>query len=235
MGSSRLPGKVLLAVKGKPLLQYMVERVQRSSFVQEVVIAMPKGKDNEPIAKLAEGVNIPYFCGSEDNVLERVVGAAQSRNADVIVQLTGDCPLIDPELVDECIEKYNEDRWDYVANELTRTYPIGFDVAVMSTDLLASTLHEPDLSESDREHVTTYIVDRPNKYRLCNVSGPIHMHHPELAVTMDTAEDFLLIRSIIETLGVTSAHFTAEEVIDYLLTHPKIACLNEFVARKSKK
>jgi len=189
MGSTRLPGKVLLPAAGKPMLHHMVERVQRSAYVDEVVIAMPMGVENDPIADLAKRLDVPCYRGSENNVLLRVLEAAQFHQADVIVQLTGDCPLMDPRLIDECVEKYREGQWDYVANELIRTYPIGFDVAVLSTELLARTLNEPDLTDEDREHVTTYSVDRPNKYRLFNVAAPPHLDHPELQVTLDTPED----------------------------------------------
>jgi len=235
MGSSRLPGKVLFPANGKPMLQHMVERVQKSALVDEVVIATVKGKDNDPIVDLAESLGIPYYRGSEDNVLLRVVEAARSRQADVIVQLTGDCPLIDPDLIDECVETFMGNNWDYVANELIRSYPIGFDVAVMSVDLLASTVHKLDLSERDKEHVTTYIVDRPDEYRLLNVKARSHLDHPELEVTLDTSEDYKLLRQIIEKLSPEKPDFKAADVINYLLDYPEVARLNESVIRKSKK
>jgi len=172
MGSSRLPGKVLLPALGKPMLQHMIDRVRRSAHVQEVVIAMPIGAENDPIADLATQLGVSHYRGSEDDVLLRVVGAARSCDADVVVQLTGDCPVVDPAHIDECVDRYLEGGWDYVANEIVRTYPIGFDIAVMATDLLASTLDEPDLTNADREHVTTYIVDRPERFRQFNVQAP---------------------------------------------------------------
>ena len=235
MASSRLPGKVLLPAAGKPLLQHMIERVQRSLYVQEVVLAMPVGKDNDPIADLAIEIDVPYYRGSEVDVLSRVVKAARSRHGDIIVQLTGDCPLLDPRLIDECVEKYLEMKWDYVANELVRTYPIGFDVAVMSADLLASTLEEPDLDDVDREHVTTYIVERPEKYSLCNVNAAPHLDHPELQVTLDTPNDYKVIQHVFNNFYFKNTDFNAEDVIGFLLNSPEIAEINKDIKRKNKR
>ena len=234
MGSSRLPNKVLLEANGKPMLQHMVERVQESKLVDEIVIATVIGCDNDPIIDLANELNIKYYRGSEDNVLSRVVEAAQSNQGQIIVQLTGDCPLIDPDIIDNCVEIYLKNDWDYVANELIRSFPIGFDVAVVSVDLLKSTLEEPDLSLLDQEHVTTYIVDRPEKYKNFNVKAPSYLDHPELEVTLDTFEDYQLLCKIIEELIPKKPSFRAKDVIDFLLSNSDIAMINNSVKRKSK-
>ena len=235
VGSTRLPGKVLLEAAGKPMLQHMIERVRRSIYVDEVIIAMPIGSENDPIADLAGQLETVCYRGSEENVLLRVVEAARSRQADVMVQLTGDCPLMDPSLIDECIEEYLEGDWDYVANELVRTYPIGFDVAVLKADLLASTLDEPDLTDGDREHVTTYIVDRPQRYRLCNVSAPPALDRPELQVTLDTAEDYQALKQVFEILFPLRPEFTVEDVVRLLSERTDLADINRFVERKEKR
>jgi len=235
MASSRLPGKVLFPVLGKPLLQHMIERVQRSGYLQEVAIALPDGSANDPIIELAKRIGVPYYQGSEDDVLSRVVDTVRSRNADILVQLTGDCPLMDYRIIDTCVEKYLENKWDYVANDLVRTYPIGFDVAVMSFDLLVSTLNEPDLDEVDREHVTTYLVERPERFRHCNVNAPSDLDHPELQVTLDTPEDYEVIRNIFENLYPGNPDFSARDVVRYLLESPDIVGINEQIKRKSKR
>ena len=234
MGSTRLPGKVILPALGKPMLQLMIERVRRSAYVQEVVIALPVGITNDPIVDVATQLGVPYYRGSEDNVLGRVLGAARSCQADIIVQLTGDCPVVDPALIDECVTKYLEGQWDYVANELVRTYPIGFDVAVFATRLLALTVDEPDLTDADREHVTTYIVDRPNRYRQFNVEAPRDLNRPELQVTLDTPEDYQVIKQIFEILTPQKPHFAAEDIIRLLLERPEVADINRSVKRKPK-
>ncbi len=235
MASSRLPGKVMLPVLGKPLLRHMIERVLPSLHLQEVIVALPEGAGNEPIVDLARSMGVPYYRGSEEDVLSRVVNAARSRKADILVQLTGDCPLMDHRLIDECVERYLENMWDYVANDLVRTYPIGFDVAVMSVDLLASTLDEPDLDDVDHEHVTTYLVDRPERFRQCNVYAPPELNHPELQVTLDTPEDYEVIRNVFEHLYPGNPRFSASDTIRYLLGSPGIASINENIRRKNKR
>lgn len=234
MRSSRLPGKVLLPVLGKPLLQHMIDRVRRSAHVQEIVVAMPFGSGNDAIADVAERAGAFHYRGSEDDVLQRVIGAAASRQAGIVVQLTGDCPLIDPAVIDACVDRYLDGQWDYVANDLVRTYPIGFDVAVLSAPLLASTACEPDLTDADREHVTTYIVDRPDRFRQSNVAAPPPLDRPEFQVTLDTPEDYEVIRQVIEVLAPWRPFFTAADVIRLLADRPELAAVNRAVPRKPK-
>src|SRR3954454_8823993 len=124
MTSSRLPGKVLLPAVGKPLLELMVERLQRSRHLDAIVIATTEDASSDPLEELAERLGIGCFRGSEDDVLARVLGAARAYDADLIVELTGDCPLIDPALVDLHVERFNEGGSDYTANVLEKTYPL---------------------------------------------------------------------------------------------------------------
>lgn len=235
MGSSRLPGKVLLEVEGIPLLQLMIERVKRSKYIDGIVIATVDNDENLPIVSLAKSLGVNFFKGSEENVLERVVGAGKYFQADTLVQLTGDCPLIDPELIDECVEEFLLGKVDYVANELVRTYPIGFDVAVMSLKTLESTISMPDLSDADKEHVTTYIVDRPHIFIQKNIFAPKFLDRPELSITLDTKEDFEVIREIVTNLGKKDLFFSANKIIEFLDARPDISSINKSVIRKSKK
>src|SRR3954470_10802095 len=137
MTSSRLPGKVLLPVLGRPLLELMVERLRRARTIDEIVIATTEDATSDPLQELAERLGIGCFRGSEDDVLARVLGAAQAYDAELIVELTGDCPLIDPALVDHLIERHREGGADYTANVLDKTYPLGFAVQVFPTRVLA--------------------------------------------------------------------------------------------------
>lgn len=234
MGSSRLPGKVLLEAAGHSYLEHMIARVRRAALVEEVVVATVATPDCDAIEAAALRSGAFVFRGSEDDVLDRVVGAALSRQADIVVQLTGDCPLMDPALVDECVAIYLAEDHDYVANELQRTYSIGFDVAVMSVGLLALIQRQPDLSPGDREHVTTYIVDRPNRFRLRNVSAPPELDAAHLGLTLDTAEDHRLLRSIFEALYPSKPQFGARDVIELMAQRPDLLQLNQHVVRKAK-
>jgi len=137
MTSSRLPGKVLRTVLSRPLLSFMIERLRRVWQLDQIVVATTMNESDDPIADLASGLGVGCFRGSEDDVLARVLGAARKFGADLIVETTGDCPLIDPAVVDQVIATYRANKVDYCANVLQPTYPRGMDVQVFATDLLA--------------------------------------------------------------------------------------------------
>ncbi|EMN37699.1 cytidylyltransferase domain-containing protein [Leptospira interrogans] len=234
LASTRLPGKVLLPLGGKPVLQFLVERLKRSKFLNEIVIASSSNIENDAIESLAKEIGIYCFRGSEDDVLSRVIGAADYRKADIIVQLTGDCPLMDPELIDECVSKYLDGGYDYVANELVRTYPIGMDVAVFSLSLLKETYLEKDLTEMDKEHVTTYIVERPIRYKLLNVRADKERDRPDLQLTLDTKEDYSTLSSIVDSLYTKKNDFNLKDIIQFLDQHKEISAINSEIKRKKK-
>src|SRR5262249_10453488 len=137
MTSSRLPGKVLLEAAGKPLLAHMVERLRRARTLDAIVIATTEEAASDPIVALAEQLGVGCFRGGEEDVLARVLGAAQAYDAELIVETTGDCPLIDPEVVDLVVERFNEGGVDYCSNTLERTYPRGLDTQAFPTAVLA--------------------------------------------------------------------------------------------------
>ncbi|MFT7638207.1 MAG: spore coat polysaccharide biosynthesis protein SpsF, partial [Candidatus Omnitrophota bacterium] len=133
MNSARLPGKVLMSLANQPALERMCERVRRAKFVDEIVIATTISREDDVIVEWARANNISVFRGSEEDVLERVLGAARKFNADIIIQLTGDCPLIDPLIIDQLVEMYVSTDTDYVSNIMRRSYPRGLDTQVFST------------------------------------------------------------------------------------------------------
>jgi spore coat polysaccharide biosynthesis protein SpsF len=198
MTSTRLPGKVLLPARGRPLLEHMVERLKRARRIDAIVLAIPDGAAHEPLAALAARLRIGCFRGSEDDVLGRVLGAARAHGADLIVETTADCPLIDPAVVDEVVERFLDGGADYCSNTLERTFPDGMDVQVFPTAVLA----EADAltaDPADREHVSLYIYSHPERYRLRNVASG-HPRWGDLRLTVDTAEDYERVRAIIETV-----------------------------------
>src|SRR3954470_1753619 len=136
MTSSRLPGKVLLPAVGKPLLELMVARLRRSRHVDEIVIATTEDASSDPLEELAERLGIGCFRGSENDVLARVLGAAQAYDAEWIVEVTGDCPLIEPVVVDRVVERFAEGGADYCSNTLEQTFPRGMDVQVFPAAVL---------------------------------------------------------------------------------------------------
>ncbi|MBM4159350.1 MAG: hypothetical protein FJ216_11315 [Ignavibacteria bacterium] len=220
MTSTRLPGKVLMIAGGKPLLQILIERLTKSRLINEIIVATTINKEDDVIIELCKSIGIKYFRGSENNVLERVCGAARSANADILVQITGDCPLIDPKIVDEAIEIFLE---RYPENKLISntgpeiSMPAGFDVQVyMAEDLYEINDNNPD--ELEREHVSYafYKEANKNKYRPYHIKYKGELNRPDLRVTLDYESDYKLIRAIYEELSKESEFFSAVEIIKWI-------------------
>ena len=231
MNSTRLPGKVLMEAAGKSFLAHMVERLGRVRSLDGIVIATTTNVADDAIVTLAEELGIGCHRGSEDDVLARVLSAAKAHDVDVIVETTGDCPLIDPNLVDSCIKSYLESDVDYVSNVLERTYPIGMDTQVFSTKVLdnvAKLTDDPD----DREHVSLYIYRNPEIFKLQNVSAPPELSWPELGLTLDTPDDLRVIRHVFEALYPLDPCFDLVKVLELFHTDPSLAEINAHVHRK---
>ncbi|SNC65578.1 spore coat polysaccharide biosynthesis protein SpsF [Hymenobacter gelipurpurascens] len=228
MTSTRLPGKVLMPVAGQPLLQYHVERLQASGF--PLYLAITTNATDNPLADFAEAQHLAYVRGDEHDVLSRYALCAQEHQLDVVVRVTSDCPLLDGELVGQSIREYlraNDARL-YLSNVLERTFPRGFDFEIFSRELLEEAAQHATLP-ADREHVTPYIHQ--------NRSGRVHFRHirrPDdrsaYRLTVDTAEDFELIRQLIEVHH--AARLTADELIGILDQHPELVALNAHVEQK---
>jgi spore coat polysaccharide biosynthesis protein SpsF len=230
MTSSRLPGKVLLEAAGKPLLEHMVERLRRARTLDAIVIATTAEVASDPIVALAERLGVGCFRGSEDDVLGRVLGAAQAHGAELIVETTGDCPLIDPAVLDLVVDQFDAGGVDYCSNTLERTYPRGLDVQAFPTAVLAE-VAELTQAPADREHVSLYIYEHPERYRLRSVvSGRPELG--ELRVTVDTPEDYALIRAIFEALYPRDPAFGLDDFLDLLERSPALRELNRHVQQK---
>jgi len=232
MTSTRLPGKVMKEVLGKPLLEYQFERLQRVKEADELIIATTNNDSDQPIVELCKRLGIAYYCGSEEDVLSRYYEAATQLGADVIVRVTSDCPLIDPSIVDRVIKLYKDkrDNYDYVSNTLTRSYPRGMDTEVFSYKVLEEAFINAK-EKPEREHVTPYICWQPERYRLGNVS-----HHEDQSRhrwTVDQIEDFLLIENIIKALYPDKPHFNMTDVLDILKENPEWLKLNAEVEQKT--
>ncbi len=226
MTSSRLPGKVLMEAGGKPLLQILIERLRRSRYITDIVVATTVNAQDEPIVELCERLGIHVFRGSELNVLERVCGAAKSVNAEVLVEITGDCPLVDVSLTDGVIEAFlkNFPERRYFSNSGAEiSMPWGFDSQVFLADDLYNILSDnPD--NEDKEHVS-YRFYRPesgDKYKPQFLKYLGELNRPELRVTLDYREDYNLIKAAYEALFPHNPHFTAVDVIRWLDTNPDV-------------
>lgn len=205
MTSTRLPGKVLADVVGKPLLHWMLDRVTHSLRIDEVWVATTVNGTDDPVAHLCATLNIPVFRGDEQDVLGRFHGAALAAGATVVVRLTADCPLMDGALIDGVIERFAEGGSDYVSNVLERTYPDGLDVEVFSFAALDAAFRETNLP-FQREHVTPYLQTGWHPDTLTGNFSITHVLHEEdlgeLRWTVDYPSDLELIRRMFAILPV---------------------------------
>ncbi|MFD1629059.1 cytidylyltransferase domain-containing protein [Pseudopedobacter beijingensis] len=228
MTSSRLPGKILKEVKGKSLLTYHIERLKHSGF--PVIVATTTNETDNPVIDFCINKGIPYSRGSEENVLSRFYNAAVENNLDIIVRVTSDCPLIDPHLIRNSMEKYlkfnNENL--YVSNVIDRTFARGFDFEIFSFRLLEDA-YKNATESADLEHVTPYIRK--------NIKGDTEFYdikqsknHNDLRITVDTAEDFQLIQELIVTFDADLLPYNGIEEI--LLQHPELIAINAHIEQK---
>ncbi|WP_422931562.1 cytidylyltransferase domain-containing protein [Singulisphaera sp. PoT] len=229
LGSTRLPRKVLQDLDGEPMLARVLNRLQRARLVDQVVVATTTEARDSPLVEWCESSGWPVFQGSETDVLDRYLGAAKAFNADVVVRITSDCPLIDPGVVDLVVKALliRQPPLDYVSNILTRTYPRGLDTEAFRHAALESAWIE-DQDVSSREHVTPYLYRKPGRFRLGGVENEKDVSH--LRWTVDTAEDLELIRRIYETFGHDEMSW--REVLDLIERNPEWSEINRHIEQK---
>ena len=230
MGSTRLPGKVLQDLAGEPMLARVVNRTCRAKTLQEVVIATTTNALDDVIVNLCKARDWPWFRGSEDDVLDRYYQAARKHQADLIVRITSDCPLIDPEIVDQVVREFLERQpeVDYASNTWPqRTFPRGLDTEVMRLDVLERAWRE-DSNPAWREHVTPYIYRNPDRFRIHNVLSQVD--YSAMRWTVDTLEDLAFVRQIYDYFG--HDRFSWREVLKVLEEHPEWLEINQHVQQK---
>jgi spore coat polysaccharide biosynthesis protein SpsF len=231
MTSSRLPGKVLLEANGKPLLSHLIGRLKSVKSIDVICLATTTNVTDDILAKFALDEGISLFRGSEDNVLSRVIGAAESVGADVIVEITGDCPIIDPDIIEQAIQTYHKNKLDYVSNVKILSYPVGMDVQVFSLAVLKRS--ESMTSDAlDLEHVASHIRRNPEIFSHLNMVAPPSLHWPELGLTLDEQGDYMLIKKIIEYFGNENELFSCSEVVALLRSNEDWISINSHVTRK---
>jgi spore coat polysaccharide biosynthesis protein SpsF len=224
MGSTRLPGKVLKDIAGRPMLSYQMERLRRVKRAERIVVATTDQPADDAVERFCQKEKIACVRGSEHDVLARYHLAIERFPADVVVRITADCPLIDPAIVDEAIAAYEP---DYVSNMLEKTYPYGMAVEVFSAQALREA-HREAKDPAEREHVTPFIWRRPQRYRLKSLTiAPNLSHH---RWTVDTPEDFELVSRLLKTL---KPHFTLQDVLAVLDEHPDWCAINAHVEQKA--
>jgi len=229
MGATRLPGKVLEDLAGQPMLYRVINRARRSKTLDDVVVATTINPADEAISKLCEAQDRPFFRGSEDDVLDRYYRTASSYGADIIVRITSDCPLIEPEIIDKAVDlfKSSKPKADYVTNTLVRTYPRGLDVEVFGYQTLKEAWQSDD-NPAWREHVTPYIYRNPQKFNLYNFTS--EQDYSYMRWTVDMPEDLSLVRNIYDHFKNDT--FNWKDVISVLEKHPEWLELNRQIQQK---
>jgi spore coat polysaccharide biosynthesis protein SpsF len=230
--STRLPGKVLKPILGEPMLARMIERLLRARTIDSVVVATSTSRADDAVAEAAALAGAECFRGSEKDVLARVVGAARMFDADLIAEATGDCPLHDPAIVDKVVADYLLGGADFVSNIHPYTTPRGTDVRVFPADLLAE-IERTSSDPADREHVSLYFWEHPEKYRLRNVGTELSPSAASLRLTVDTQPDLNLITAIYEQLYPRNPEFSLADVVALIERKPELAAINAQVRQKA--
>ena len=232
MSSTRLPGKVLKDIAGKPMLAWVVERARRAHTVSEVVIATTVEPSDDPIVSFCAQMGYACTRGSLEDVLDRYYQAARAYHADVVVRVPADCPLIDPAEIDHVVREYQRSGVDFAANRLPppfgRTYPIGLDTEVCSFAALERAWRETK-EPYQREHVMPYLYEQPGRFKVLRVD-----HDPDygdLRWTVDTPQDLDLVRAIFERMA-GRVDFGWLDVLELFQHEPELARLNAGVGQK---
>lgn len=232
MASTRLPGKIMLPFVGKPDLEMMIERLKRSKTLDDIVVATTMNKQDDVIVNLCRSLKIPFYRGSEEDVLGRLTAAAASVNADIIVETTSDCPVIDWRHVDHLVSLFFSGNYDYVSNIIVRSFPIGFDTQVFPFSVLQK-VENIAKEHTYREHPSFYIYTHPMEFRLKNWKARGKMFWPDLRVTLDTKEDYQLLCEVFGHFYPENPDFSANDVVDFLRLHPEVVAINAQVKKKN--
>jgi len=236
MKSYRLPGKVMMKIMNKPVLGYLIERAQKSRFIEQIVLAIPQSAENDVIENYCQEIGITCFRGSEEDVLGRMLGALEFCDADIGVDIFGDEPLFDINICDEIIQFYldHSSEYSFVSNDLKTTFPPGTEIEAFSVKALKDASIRAT-NPKIREHGTLYIRQHPELYKSYNIEAPSGLHYPEMEIELDTKEDFKLIKIIFENLYPSNPNFSIYDIINFLKKNPEFSQINKNIPREWKK
>ena len=226
MGSSRLPGKVLMEIDGKPMLEFMYQRVKKSKLIDKIIIATTTKNNDIPIVDLCQKKNFLYYRGSENDVLDRYYKSALTYKPKTIIRLTADCPLCDPKLIDQTIELFNTKKVDYASNTVPpdlKKYPDGCDVEVFSFKSLELAWTK-SFDQKEREHVTFYFWKSKNDFSTAMLDN--ENDWGKYRITVDYKEDIIALKEIVEKLKIKNEFGSIEEVVQIIKENPEIFELN---------
>ena len=224
MSSSRFPGKVLESLLGQPLILFMIERVRRASCIDDVVVATSTDRSDDPLAAVLREAGVEVHRGPLNDVLERFVGAARACDARRVVRLTGDCPLIEPDLIDAVVALLGEKGVDYASNTAPPRWPDGLDVEVMTIEALETAAREATLV-SEREHVTPFLRNNVQRFRQASLASVIDLS--ALRWTVDHPDDLVFIRELLVAVGTCDATaFDRFDLLRAIEAQPSLLAIN---------
>ena len=234
--STRLPKKVLLPIyKDLNAIDLISNTLKKILKIDEIVLATTSNSEDDVLEKLAKKNNISCFRGSKKDVMGRVLNAAIETKTDIIVEITGDCPLIDKEIIDQLIEIYLANDFDYLSNNNIPSFPDGFDVRIFSTKILENS-YKLAKTTSHFEHVTLHIREHPEIYKICNFIAPKSLRYPKIHITLAELDDYKLIREVAKkTIDKKYYLFDAYKIVKFLLENQKLLETNQHVKRKGDK
>ncbi|MEI7752381.1 MAG: glycosyltransferase family protein [Candidatus Omnitrophota bacterium] len=229
MGSTRLPGKILMDIEGESMLWHVSDRLRRAKLLGGMIIVTSVSGSDDPVENFCKHENIDFFRGSENDVLDRYYHAATHFKIDQIVRITGDCPLIDPEVVDAVIQKHLSSGADYTSNTLNRTYPRGLDVEIFTFACLQAAYGQAD-QPFEREHVTPFIYQHAELFRLVSVEADPTLCGPDIRICVDMPEDLMLIRKICRELKGSAMGIG--EIVRLFERKPELLKINAGIQQK---
>jgi spore coat polysaccharide biosynthesis protein SpsF (cytidylyltransferase family) len=225
--STRLPNKVLAKIEDKPMIWHIINRVKRVKSVHQIALITTKSRDDKILLKIAQQNGIIGFAGKKSDVLDRHYQCAKKINADPIIRITSDCPLVDPLLVEKIVRFYNKNKYDFVSNAIFPTYPDGLDVEVFSFKALQKAAKLAK-KKYDREHVTTFFTNNPNKFKIYNYRNSKNLAH--MRWTVDRKEDLKFVKIIYSRMRPNKI-FSMNKVLTILKKEPRLLEINNGIMR----
>jgi spore coat polysaccharide biosynthesis protein SpsF len=232
-GSTRLPNKIFKPLAGEPVLWHVYNRVKHSSLISQIVVATTDLPEDDAVEKFCIENNISNFRGSSENVLSRYYYAAKRYNAEIIIRITADCPVIDPVILDKIITAFKDanknDKLDYMSNSIIRTFPRGLDAEIFSMEVLDKTFNEAT-QKYELEHVTPYIYQHPEIFAIKNFGND--KNYSQYRWTVDTKEDYELLCKIYDALYHQKEIFLFEDILKLFEEHPELSEINKDIEQK---
>jgi spore coat polysaccharide biosynthesis protein SpsF len=234
--STRLPKKVLLELpygSGITVLEQVIRRLKKSKLLDEIIVATTTSSKDDPIVEISKVEGIKYFRGSEKNVLERYYLCAKENKVDIVVRITSDCPCVDWNVVDKTITFHLEKKVDYTSNSISKPYPLGLGVEVVSFETLERTFYLAN-DIFHKEHVTTFIKENPSLFSIGDLKAPDDYFYPNIRLTLDTMHDYLLLCYVFDNFYYQNPFFSSLEVLRFLKKKEWPLLINEGEIQKRR-